>query len=250
VTLRSHPGVYDTIGRGYSSKRRPDPRIAAQLHDALGSASRICSVGAGAGSYEPSDRSVVAVEPSREMLRQRGPGPVLRAVAERLPIANAAFDAVMAVLTLHHWVDAEAGLSELCRIAPRRVVLSFDPSTQGDFWLVRDYLPDLEKVELHRAPSIERVATALGAQRVEVVPVPWDCTDGFQAAYWRRPEMYLDPEVRASISSFAQLGPQRVAPGLRRLAEDLASGAWRERYADLLERESMDWGYRLIVAEA
>ena len=240
---------YDTIGRGYRKHRVPDPRIGCQIQEALGNARSVCNVGAGTGAYEPEARSVVAVEPSTTMIAQRLPGLVARASADALPFGDDAFDASMASLTIHHWPEVEAGLREMCRVAPRRVVFVFDPSCLDDFWLVRDYLPVIKRFDLERSPSVEAVAEAVGADRVEPVRVPWDCSDGFLAAYWRRPELYLDADVRACISGLALLPPADVDAAMRRLADDLESGAWARHNAELMEREEMDYGYRLIVSE-
>jgi SAM-dependent methyltransferase len=245
---KSTPSTYEVIGAGYARRRRPDPRIAARVWSALGDARRICNVGAGTGSYEPADRDVIAVEPSRAMIAQRSSGRVVRARAEALPFADRSFDAAMALLTVHHWEDLEAGISELRRIAPLRIVFTFDPARQHDFWLVRDYLPEIEELERKRAPTIDALVRLLGGAEVSAVPIPWDCTDGFQAAHWRRPEAYLDPAVRASISTLAMLPPALVEHAMARLAQDLASGAWAARNAELLERDEMDYAYRLLVS--
>jgi hypothetical protein len=95
---------------------------------------------------------------------------------------------------------------------------------------------------------VGKVADALGGGDVRLVPVPHDCTDGFLCAYWRRPAAYLDPRARAGISTFVRLDANVVTPALERLRSDLASGAFWERHADLADRESIDLGYRLIVA--
>jgi SAM-dependent methyltransferase len=245
---RSNPFTYDTIGRGYAGRRVPDPRIAAAIWHALGDARRICNVGAGAGSYEPTDREVVAVEPSRAMIAQRANRRVVRARAEALPFADATFDAVTALMTVHHWQDLAAGIAELRRVAPLRVVFTFDPTRGDDLWLVRDYLPEIQELEHARAPRIDTLVELLGGAEVSVVPVPWDCSDGFQAAYWRRPERYLDPEVRASISTLAMLPEAVVERAMTRLAVDLGSGAWAARNAELLSRDEMDYAYRLLVS--
>jgi SAM-dependent methyltransferase len=245
---QSHPSIYDRIGHGYAGHRIPDPRIAAQIWRALGDARRICNVGAGAGSYEPQDRHVIAVEPSREMIAQRRDRRVVRARAEALPFADNSFDAATALLTVHHWQDLPAGIAELRRIAPLRVVFTFDPVAQSDFWLVRDYLPDIQALEDKRAARIDTLLELLGGAEVSVVPVARDCTDGFQAAYWCRPERYLDPAVRASISTLAMLPEPVVERAMQRLAADLASGAWAERNAELKGRDEMDYGYRLLVS--
>lgn len=244
--------VYDTLGTTYARTRRPDPRIAARIQAALGDAEDVIDVGAGAGSYEP-PRTTLAVEPSRIMLAQRPPGsaPAVCAVAERLPLRDDAADAVMAVLTVHHWTDLAAGLAELRRVARRRVVvLTWDQRVFRErFWLVRDYLPQAAAYDDTRAVPTEQLAALLGGARMETVPVPHDCVDGFGAAYWRRPHAYLDPQVRAGISMLAQAGEDALAPGLAMLRDDLATGRWHERYADLLALDTVDVGYRLLVAD-
>jgi SAM-dependent methyltransferase len=208
----------------------------------------VLNVGAGAGSYEPSDRVVVAAEPSGVMIAQRPPGsaPAVQARAEALPFADSAFDAVLGVLTIHHWTDRAAGLAECVRVARERVVLlTFDPAA-GGFWLVQDYLPELLELDRRQLPAMDEYAALFGT-RVEVtpVPVPRDCVDGFLGAYWARPEAYLDAQVRSSISSFARLDTRQ---GLARLAADLASGAWHHRHGHLLETDALDLGYRIVTA--
>lgn len=243
--------VYERIGKGYANRRRADPRIAAPIHAALGDARTVVNVGAGAGSYEPGDVELLAVEPSVTMIRQRpaGAAPVVRAVAESLPFPDATFDAALALLTVHHWTDPERGLAELSRVAARQVVLTWDPDVQAQFWFVREYLPEWNEYE-HSKATLARVSSALPRARVEPIPVPHDCTDGFGCSYWRRPEAYLDPDVRASISVLALLDERIVERAMRRLRDDLASGVWHERHAELLDSEEYDGGYRLVIAES
>ncbi|MFI2201675.1 class I SAM-dependent methyltransferase [Streptomyces sp. NPDC020192] len=244
--------TYDALGATYARTRRPDPRIAAQIHAALGNATDVINVGAGTGSYEP-QRTALAVEPSRVMIAQRPPGsaPAVRAVAEHLPLRDDAADAVMALLTVHHWSDLAAGVGELRRVARRRVViLTWDQHIFRErFWLVRDYLPQAAAFDDTRATPTGRLVDLLGGARQEPVRIPHDCLDGFGAAYWRRPDAYLDPRVRAGISMLAQTGEEAIAPGLARLAEDLATGRWHTRHAELLTLDSIDVGYRLLVAD-
>ncbi|HEX7243836.1 MAG TPA: class I SAM-dependent methyltransferase [Longimicrobiaceae bacterium] len=240
--------LYDRIGTGYGRFRRPDPRIASRIHRALGGARSVVNVGAGAGSYEPADRPVVAVEPSATMVAQRpaGAAPAVRAVASALPFRDASFDAALAVLTLHHWPDWRAGVAELARVARERVVvLTCDPDAEG-FWLVRDYFPGIVEQDRRVFPPPDDLARALGGADVVPVPVPWDCADGFLGAYWRRPEAYLNAGVRGAISAFARLPD--AEEGLARLRGDLADGAWARRNADVLTRGELDVGYRLVVA--
>ncbi len=240
--------LYDRIGASYAATRQPDPRIAARLWAALGDARTVVNVGAGAGSYEPSDRTVVAVEPSATMIAQRGPAaaPVVQAHAEELPFADAAFDVAMAVLSDHHWSDRAGGLRELRRVARRAVVWTFDSARADAYWAVRDYFPGFLAM---RGMSLAQIADALGATRIEPVPIPWDCRDGFFLAWWRRPEALLDPVVRANVSVCQLLDQDEVAAGVARLRADLASGAWARANAELLEREELDLGMRLLVAE-
>ena len=241
---------YERIGVGYALRRQPDPRIERQIMAALGGARSVVNVGAGAGSYEPRDRHVFAVEPSVQMLEQRSPDapPAVRAVAESLPFPDGSFDAALAVLTVHHWTHLERGMSELRRVARRQVILGFDVNRQDDMWFVRDYVPAWGELERQGAATLDRTLALLENPRVETVPVPADCTDGFGGAYWKRPEAYLDPGVRQSISSLARLPAADVDPGLERLADDLASGRWRERNAELLDLDELDLGYVLVVA--
>ena len=240
---------YDRIGRTYTATRGTDPRIAARIWGALGDARTVVNVGAGAGSYEPPDREVTPVEPSAVMIAQRPPGaaPAVQASAEALPFADASFDAAMAVLTIHHWSDVPAGAAELRRVARDRVVvLSWDPTCVGRLWVGPEYFPELVREDVEGFPSLAEQAAALGAEAA-VVPVPWDCRDGFFGAFWRRPEAYLDPAVRAGISTLAKRTDDELAEGLGRLRADLDSGAWARRHADLLERDELDLGYRLLV---
>jgi SAM-dependent methyltransferase len=239
--------LYDAIGSGYGERRREDPRIAARILRALDGCASVVNVGAGAGSYEPRDRPLVAVEPSRVMLRQRPPGaaPAVRASATGLPFRDGAFDAALAVLTVHHWPHPEHGLVELRRTARRKVViLTCDPAVDG-FWLT-DYLPEIRAIDRRILPPLSALRRHLGPVSVFDVPIPHDCRDGFLGAYWRRPEAYLSAEVRSAISMFSKL--REAGPGLAALRRDLASGAWRRRYGALLDRAELDLGYRLVLA--
>jgi SAM-dependent methyltransferase len=240
--------AYDRLGVGYSDHRRPDPRIRAQIHAALGDARSVVNVGAGTGSYEPAGRRVAAVEPSAVMVGQRpaGGAPAVRAGAGELPFRTGSFDAALAILTLHHWPDWRAGLAEMLRVARGRVVvLTWDPESPG-FWLVQDYVPEVLAIDARIFPTMAAMEEVLGPLDVRPVPIAADCTDGFLGAYWRRPEAYLDAGVRGAISTFARV--PALAEGISRLDADLASGAWAERHGHLLELDELDIGYRLVIA--
>jgi SAM-dependent methyltransferase len=242
--------LYDEIGVGYQQRRRPYPRLAAAITLALDRAETVVNVGAGAGSYEPTDRPVVAVEPAMTMIRQRGAGsaPVVQASANDLPFRDDGFGGSLAILTVHHWPDRARGLDELARVARRRVVIvTWDPSATG-FWLVDDYFPEIVDIDRKIFPAIEDYGRALGRVEVQPFPVPHDCVDGFLGAYWRRPHAYLDAGVRSAISAFTKMSPPELEAGLERLRRDLADGTWERRYARWLDRTEVDLGYRIVIA--
>ena len=244
------PSLYDEIGKRYTSTRRPDPRIAAAIVAALGDAEFVINVGAGAGAYEPVDRSVVAVEPSWQMIEQRSraAGVVVRAVAEALPFGGGTFDAALAVLTLHHWTNWRSGIDEMKRVARRLVIFTAEPSDAASFWLTDAYFPEIIELDRGRYPSTADLVDHIGACRVERVPIPHDCIDGFLAAFWRRPEAYIDPSVRGGMSGFSLIDRGVVAAGVARLKSDLESGAWERRFGHLRSLEALDVCYRLVVS--
>jgi SAM-dependent methyltransferase len=238
--------TYDSMGINYAELRKPDPRIARFINEALGSARTVLNVGAGTGSYEPTDREVTAVEPSPEMIRQRKPGAAraIEASAESLPFPDGSFDASMAILSIHHWTDKQAGLREMRRVARGPVVLlTFDPACRP--WLT-DYLPELAVLDDQRMPTLSDLERWLGPVKVTPVPIPHDCTDGFLYAYWKRPSAYLDSRLRTGSSSFWLM--KDAQEGLERLKLDLESGIWERRYADLLQLDDYEAGYRVVVA--
>ncbi len=241
---------YARYGTGYAGRRRTDPRIARLLLAALGPGRTVLNVGAGAGSYEPSDRQVVAVEPSPAMVSQRpdGSSPVVRAVAGALPLADRAVDASMATVTIHQWPDPLAGLAEMTRVtAGPVVVLTFDPDALETLWLA-GYCPELYAAEVRRYPSIPSVTRALGRGTTVVpVPVPFDCVDGFTEAYYGRPEAFLDPAVRRSQSAWSFVPAHAEARAVDTLTDDLVSGRWDQRYGHLRHQASFVGSLRLVV---
>lgn len=244
---------YDRIGLGYAQKRRSDPRIAEQIHNSLLGMRSVVNVGAGSGSYEPTSTQVTAVEPSQRMIDQRSrtAAPCMLASAESLPFPDDSFDASMSALSLHHWTDLRSGLQEMRRVSRKRIVLfTFLPDTGEAFWLTKDYFPEFAQEDRRIFPSLDTLSQHLGLPlRSEVVPIPHDLQDGFQGAYWRRPEAYLEEAARASISSFARREQATLQPGLSRLRQDLADGHWAKKHGACLRRHTMDLGYRLVIAE-
>jgi SAM-dependent methyltransferase len=242
---------YERHGRTYARHRREDPRIAARIHEALGDARTVLNVGAGAGSYEPEDRWVLAVEPSATMRAQRPTGsvPAIAAHAESLPFDDGALDAAMACVTIHHWEPPEAGLAELRRVSRGPVVVFTFELDALPAWQ-HDFLHEGLAKERPRFPAIEDIAAALGGDaRVEHIPTPGDCLDGFFEAFWRRPEALLDPEVRGAQSMWALLEPDVEQAIVERLAGALESGAWDEEHGHLRDRDSFDGALRLVVSE-
>ncbi|CAI9418109.1 2-methoxy-6-polyprenyl-1,4-benzoquinol methylase, mitochondrial [Pleomorphomonas sp. T1.2MG-36] len=243
---------YGRIGHSYSAWRQPDPRIAAMIADALGPARTVLNVGAGAGSYEPLDREVTAVEPSASMRAQRPAhlSPAVDATAERLPFADDSFDAAMASFTIHQWADLAAGLREVRRVTRGPVViLTCDPREVEAFWL-NDYAPTVLATEARRYPSFERVAEGLGTpiERISV-PIPFDCRDGFNEAYYGRPETLLEPSARLSCSAWSFVTPDEANAAVARLAADLKSGAWDEKYG-MLRQEPIYRGSLYLLVSA
>ena len=244
--------AYDRIGRGYTLTRQPDPRIGAMITEALGDVRSVVNVGAGTGSYEPAQMAVVAVDPSIEMIRQRpiGAAPAVLARAESLPFRRRSFDAALALLTIHHWTSIAAGLTELRRVATRRVVIfTYDPACADRFWLASHYLPEIIDLDRKRVPTLGQLQEWLGEIEIRQVPIPRDCKDGFQGAFWQKPEAYLDPVVRSGISTFAHLPSSAVDRGLAQLSDDLRSGRWEELFGHLRTQDSADLGYRLVIAK-
>jgi SAM-dependent methyltransferase len=241
---------YDREGVEYAAVRRTDPRIAAEVHRALGDARTVINVGAGAGSYEPTDRFVLAVEPARAMRAQRpAASPAIDATAEDLPVDDDAFDAGMAVVTVHQWPDLARGLAELRRVSRGPVVvLSFDPAALHGWWLA-DYAPTLLAREAGRFPSLERIRDALGGRSTVLsVPIPIDCVDGFMEAYYARPEAFLDPSVRRAQSAGSFLDDDAEEDIVVRLRADLESGRWDARYGEYRRRPQLAGSLRLVVA--
>jgi SAM-dependent methyltransferase len=243
--------LYDRIGASYRATRGQDPRIAALIAGALGDARSVVNVGAGVGAYEPTDREVLAVEPSETMIAQRPPGaaPVIQAGAEKLPLQDGSFDAALAVNTVQHWTDLRAGLRELRRVARRRIVIFLRDARSGaPFWLTRDYLPSLDPSR-KLAAIVEVIREELPSVEALPVRLPRDCADGVFTAYWGRPEMYVDAEIRRNISNFALAAGDELARGLASLRADLESGAWDRKYGHLRSLPELDLGHRVFVAE-
>lgn len=243
--------VYDDIGRTYARTRQADQRIAAQIAAALGDAASVLNVGAGSGNYEPTDRRVVALEPSMTMIRQRSAGaaPAVQGVAGGLPFVDGSFHVAMGTLTLHHWPDLGEGLAEVRRVSGRQVFMLFDGLVRDGYWLADDYFPSVwDRASEQEAPTVAMVGEHLDVHRAEIIMIPGDCTDGFGCAYWNRPEAHLDPVVLDGMSWTSQLAPEVLAEGVERLRDDLETGRWDARHGHLRSMTEADYGYRLVIA--
>ncbi len=244
--------LYDQLGTTYTATRREDPDLAGQIHAALGDSRTVLNVGAGAGAYEPRDRTVLAVEPSPVMIAQRPADgiPAVRATAERLPFADASFDAAMALHTVHHWSDPTAGLGELRRVARRVVVVAGDARVINRLWLIAEYFPGIAEACARPDVQPQAIADRLGGRtEIRRLRVPVGCVDGFPEAFIARPEAFLDPALRRNMSPFRLLPADQVADGVDRLRHDLASGTWDARHGALRRMSHMDVGLRIIVSD-
>jgi SAM-dependent methyltransferase len=244
---------YERIGHGYARLRREDPRIAQRITAALGDARTVVNVGAGAGSYEPRDRDVIAVEPSDVMAAQRPSGlpPALRATAGRLPLRDDAVDAAMAVLTIHHWdAEREAGVRELRRVASGPVaILTYLPEISNEMWLMKEYLPEVGDLDSQIFPDAGRLAAWLGGTpAIETIPIHRDSPDWMLGSFWAHPERVLDRDARNATSGLARMAPETVERVARALERDLRSGEWDRRHGHLRELEELDVGLRLVVS--
>lgn len=247
------PARYDSIGHGYARTRREDPRLRSRLHAALGAARTVVNVGAGAGSYEPTDRHVVAIEPSDVMAAQRPRhlAPAVAADAGHVPLRDGSVDAAMAILTVHHWdSDRERGVRELRRVASGPVViLTYDPRISGAMWLMADYLPEVAALDRQTFPAPELIASWLGGTvAVEVIAIPRDTPDWSLGSFWAHPERVLDAEARGATSGFARMGEDVVARAVAAVRRDLEDGSWDRAHGHLRSHADYDAGLRLIVA--
>jgi SAM-dependent methyltransferase len=243
---------YDTIGHGYSNTRREDPRFRARIHAALGDARTVVNVGAGAGAYEPTERHVIALEPSDVMAAQRPRhlAPAIRASAGSIPLRDRSVDAAMAVLTVHHWDEArERGVRELRRVAREAVViLTYDASVSNAMWLMADYLPEVATLDQRIFPPLHQLAEWLGGHvRIETIPIPRDTPDWNLGSFWAHPERVLDANARAATSGFARMSADVVDRVVAAVSRDLASGLWDERHQYLRSLDALDVGLRLVV---
>ncbi len=254
--------IYDSIGKQYTKTRVPDYRILQKIIELLNlpQGSIIADIGAGTGGYAQAlanqGFSVYAVEPSSVMRTQASSHPQIKwltGYAEALPLPDKSVDAVISILTIHHFSDLAKSFQEMHRIIKSGaiILLSFDIRFAQKIWLY-DYFPWLWKDALKFLPLNE--ITSLiekNTQRViEVIPLmlPYDLSDLFAAAAWRRPELYLQREMRAGISSFALADPTLIESGVNSLAADLSSGEWEKKYGEIHQLTEIDVGYRFLKA--
>lgn len=243
---------YDKLGQKYSGYRQTDPRIAEYVTAALGNAKTVLNVGAGAGSYEPAGKYIVAVEPSSVMRSQRlqnGKVPAIDAKADNLPFDDNSFDASMAMVTVHHWPDMDKGLKELRRVTKGQVVImTFDPDQLDNFWNA-SYFPDVIEVEKARYPTIDFIKNSLGGNcDVIAIPIPLDCVDGFQEAFYGRPEAFLEKEVRLSQSAWGFVSKEREEEMVKLLEDDLKSGEWDRKYGHFRTQPTFTCALRLVIS--
>lgn len=241
------PVNYNQLAESYRKYRRPDPRISERILYHIGDFKKILNVGAGIGSYEPSDADIVALEPSLGMILQRrnSQTKLVQGLAEHLPFRDNSFDVSMGILTIHHWSDISLGLKEMIRVTRNKIILLTWVGYGENFWLDK-YIQEITGVDFNLFPTLEELGKILGNILVETIKIPHDCTDGFMCAYWRRPEAYLNQDVREAISTFSRIST--IQNRLEVLKDEIDSGKWHKKYGYLLEKESLDLGYRIVVA--
>lgn len=244
---------YDGKNHNYSAIRKADPRIGLHVGRSLENCRTILNVGAGTGSYEPDDKFVIAVEPSSDMRAKRlalGRTPAVDAKADDLPFDDKSFDAVMAVLTIHHWPDLKVGLTEIKRVARKKItILTYDPNLLDLFWNAK-YFPELIEIERSRYPKLDRIASCLGQDlKVTNIKIPLDCTDGFQEAFYGRPEAFLQEEVRKAQSAWGFLDKELERNYVNRLSDDLASGEWDRLYGFHRYLPEFEGAFRMLEVD-
>lgn len=242
--------LYDEIGKGYSIGRKTDPKIAHFINQYLHGSESIVNIGAGTGSYEPDRKKLIAVEPSSEMIRQRPKGshPVQQASAESLPFKNGCFSHAMTILSMHHWENRKQAFSEIKRVVRQRfITLTWNPDADK-YWLTRDYFPEIHDIDKSIFPALSELEQSFKGIRFYSLPIPAECIDGFTAAYWSRPEAYLDSLVRKGMSTFSKI--QGLEVGVQKLKHDIDSGLWQSKYGELKSKDSLDVGYVVGVWDA
>ncbi len=239
---------YNQLAESYRKYRKPDPRIAERILFHIEGAKQILNVGAGIGSYEPNGPDIVALEPSYGMILQRNNSQVnlIQGIAEQIPFKNNIFDVSMGILTIHHWSDITLGLKEMARVTKNKIILLTWIGYGNDFWL-ENYIPEITGIDFNLFPTLEELESILGNTLIETLEIPHDCSDGFMCAYWRRPEAYLDSGVREAISTFSRI--PNIQNQLNNLHDEIENGVWHKKHGHLLEKESLDLGYRLVVSK-
>lgn len=255
--------IYDSIGQSYSKFRLPDPRIVDTLVNLLQlePGSLVADIGAGTGNYSRAiaERGffLYAVEPSSVMRLQATQHPRvqwLTGYAEDIPLPTSSVDSVICILASHHFSNLEKAIREMNRVARSGAIifLTFDPRVGEKLWVV-DYFPSLWEDAFRVFPPLIDVVAIIEAntqRMVEIFPLmlPHNLTDMFFAAGWRRPESYLNPDVRAGISALSLADASIVETGVNLLKEHLDSGQWDTKYGEILKLEAFDAGYRFLCA--
>ena len=241
--------IYDQIGTGYTITRGTDPKIEAQIESELINVRNIINIGAGSGSYEPKGMNLIAVEPSIEMINQRDSQsyPVKQAKADKLPFPDKFFSHAMTVLSMHHWDNRQQAFSEIKRVTTTKFVAITWLPDAAPFWLTRDYFPEIHEIDRQIFPSINELKKSFENIEIKPLLIPDDCKDGFLACFWKRPEAYLQKNVRSAISTFSKI--TNLDLGLNKLKSDLTSGVWSKRNANLLNKSNIDVGYRIISVD-
>ncbi len=253
---------HDNIATAFSSARRADARIIDTLISALDvkRGAHIADIGAGTGNYSnalaDSGLYMSAIEPSEAMLRQAIKHKNVKwylARAEALPLYRESLDGIISVSAIHFFSNLMDASKEMARVCAsgRIIIFTCDPRLSEEFWL-SEYFPEMIRRRYCTYANIfqmMKIIEGLTARKGMIIrfPVPHDITDTFAGSGWRRPWLYLDDQVRNSMSEFTMASQDEVDRGLIKLARDIESGEWTKKNSCLLEMNDYDLGYRFIV---
>lgn len=258
-----NPPVYDLIGSGYDTTRRADPFIAGRLKELLADAvgGTYLDVACGTGNYTialaAAGLRMVGVDQSATMIAAAS---AKSAEVEwhigdvtALPFETGRFAGAICTLAIHHFADLSVSFRDIRRVMRRGPLVLFTATHEQmrRCWLSH-YFPDAIVASIRQMPDLPVVLQHLHSAGFDkAVTEPYeirpDLQDFFMYSGKHRPQIYLDPKVRAGISTFSRLAsPAEVEAGCGQLARDIASG----HIQDVIDSYRHDRGdYMFIVAQ-
>lgn len=255
--------LYNDIGSTYSVTRRADSEIAKTLAHLLevqgerrfldlacGTGNYTNALAAIGGSWSGCDISEVMINQAR--LKNAEINWQL-SKADSLPYQNDFFDGAMCTLAIHHFADLLKPFQEVHRVLKQGnfVLFSAFPEQMQQYWLCH-YFPEMMQSSITQMPAQALVTSALQTAGFEIEQItPFYVSNALQDLFLysgkERPNQYLDPVVRANISSFASRCSQaELNTGLQRLSSDIESGEFSKIAARYV---STSGDYAYIVAK-